>query len=124
MSNKHLEHEHETPDSWHRHGTEEGAPQHEHGAHASARALAVTFIAMTLGVAFVIIILVAYFNSYNARYRKQVEETTVLGRDVRTNRAAAVGELNQYGWIDHESVQIPIDEAMEAVVTERSGGED
>jgi len=121
MSNQHLEHEHETPDSWHRHGSEEGAPQAEHGAHASARALAITFIAMTLGVAFVIIILVAYFNSYNSRYKKQVQETTVLGDQVRAQRSTDLGKMTQYGWVDHDTVQIPIDEAMKAVVAERGG---
>lgn len=120
MSNKHLEHEHETPDSWHRHTAEEGAPQQEHASHASARALAITFIAMTLGVAFVIIVLVAYFNSYNSRYKQQVQETTVLGDKVRAERAADLGKLTQYGWVDHDNVQIPIDDAMKAVVAERS----
>lgn len=122
MSNTHLEHEHETPDSWHRHATDDGAPQQEHGAHASARALSIAFITMTLGVAFVIIVLIAYFNSYNSRYKKQVQETTILGDEVRAQRAADLGTLTQYGRIDAENYQIPIDVAMQAVVTERNQG--
>jgi len=121
MTNQELEHAHETPDSWHRHNTEEGAAQHEQGAHASARALAITFIAMTLGVAFVIIVLMAYFNSYNARFKEQVQETTTLGEPVRQQHAADLGVLNSYKWIDPDTVKIPIDQAMEAVVKQENG---
>jgi len=121
MTNQELERTHETPDSWHRHKTEEGVSQHEHGAHASARALAITFIAMTLGVAFVIIVLMAYFNSYNARFKEQVQETTTLGEPVRQQHAADLGVLNSSKWIDPDTVKIPIDQAMEAVVKQENG---
>jgi uncharacterized protein HemX len=121
MSNQELEHVQETPDSWHRHGNEEGAPQNEHGAHASARALAITFIAMTLGVAFVIIILMAYFNSYNARFKEQVQETTTLGEPVRVQHAADLAELQSYKWVDQDTIKIPIDQAMKAVVEQGNG---
>jgi len=118
MTNPDNSHEQHT-DEWFRHTAEEGVPQHEHGAHASARALAITFIAMVLGVAFTIIVLVAYFNSYNSRFKMDVQETTSIGDEARSMRAEANGNLEQYRWIDHESVQVPIDEAMKAVVAER-----
>lgn len=114
------DHSHEQhTDDWFRHSTGEGAPQHEHGAHASARALAITFIAMVLGVTFTIIVLVAYFNSYNSRFKMKVQETTTLGDAARQMRSKALGEINQYRWVDHNNVQIPIDEAMKSVVAER-----
>ena len=48
-------------DAWHQHSTAEGMPQHEHGAHASAKALGLTFITMVVGVIVVILILVPIF---------------------------------------------------------------
>ena len=122
MTNQHLEHEHEKPDDWFRHSSEEGAPQGEHGSHASARALAITFIAMTLGVAFTIVVLIAFFNSYSSRFKESVQETTTLGNEVRQMKATAQGELQQYGWVDHDRVQIPIDKAMKEVVAEKANG--
>ncbi len=122
MSNQELEQVHETLDPWHRHSEDEGAPQPEHGAHVSARALAITFIAMTLGVAFVIIVLMAYFNSYNARFTEQVRETTILGEPVRQQHAADLEVLESYKWVDQETVKIPIDQAMKAVIEQQGNG--
>lgn len=63
-------------DNWHQHTTAEGAPQEEHGAQASAKALGLTFIFMVLGVLFVIIVLKVYFDSYMSSYRAKINENT------------------------------------------------
>lgn len=94
-------------DQWHQHTAAEGAPQEEHAAQASAKALGLTFIGMTLGVLFVIIVLVVYFQNYMSNYRTMINENT---------EAAAIS------WIEKQEVlskiDEPIDAAMEAVIAE------
>lgn len=63
-------------DQWHQHTSDEGMPQEEHTAQASAKALGLTFIGMTLGVLFVIIVLVVYFQNYMSNYKSQINEDT------------------------------------------------
>jgi len=63
-------------DNWHQHSNAEGKPQEEHGSQASAKALGLTFIAMTLGVLLVIIVLKVYFDSYMSSYKAKIEENT------------------------------------------------
>ncbi len=74
-------------DNWHHHTTEEGVPQEEHTAQASAKALGLTFIFMVLGVLFVIIVLKVYFDSYMSSYKAKIEENTTA--------AAQTWELKQ-----------------------------
>lgn len=68
-------------DHWHQHSNAEGMPQEEHGAQASAKALGLTFIAMTLGVLLVIIVLKVYFDSYMSSYRAKIEENTTAAAE-------------------------------------------
>ena len=63
-------------DQWHQHSSDEGMPQTEHAAAASPKALGLTFIAMTLGVLFVIIVLKVYFDSYMSSYKSKINEHT------------------------------------------------
>lgn len=121
MSNQKLEHQHETPDAWHRHLPGEGQGQHEHGSHASPKAMLVTLIAMVFGTLFVVLVLMAFFNSYTSQYKASVEETTSIGAVARNNRAAALGALESWGWVDHDRVRMPIEQAMQQVVAERGG---
>jgi hypothetical protein len=67
-------------DQWHQHTAAEGKPQEEHGAQASAKALGLTFIGMTLGVLAVIILLKVYFDSYMDSYRSKVNENTAAAQ--------------------------------------------
>lgn len=85
-------------DNWHQHSAAEGAPQAEHGSQASAKALGLTFIAMTLGVLLVIIVLKVYFDSYMSSYRAKVEENTTAAaetwqwkQDMLSEMAPSVG---------------------------------
>ncbi|MEX0877163.1 MAG: hypothetical protein WD114_06860 [Phycisphaerales bacterium] len=94
-------------DQWHRHTPEEGVPQHEHGSHASAKALGITFIAITLGVLFVIIILKVYFDSYMDAYRSEINET---------NTAAAVSWGEKQEILSEMAPYIP--DAAESVIAE------
>lgn len=120
MSNQHLDHEHAQPDSWHRHTPDEGGWQEEHGAHASPKALAMTFVAMVLGVVFTVVVLIVFFENYTSKFKVSVEETTEIGELARLDKSKALGRLNQGGWLDSDSVQIPIDRAMERVVAKRA----
>ena len=88
-------------DQWHQHSTEEGAPQQEHAAQASAKALGLTFIGMTLGVLFVIIVLVVYFQNYMSNYKAMVNENT--------EAAAAT-------WNEKQEVFAKVDATAEAAI--------
>lgn len=63
-------------DNWHQHSADEGMPQEEHGAQASAKALGFTIIGMVLGVLLVIIVLKVYFDSYMSKYEAKINEGT------------------------------------------------
>lgn len=115
-----LEHQHESPDAWHRHTSGEGHSQHEHGAHANPKVLLVTLIAMVFGTLFVVLVLMAFFNTYTSRFKTAMEESTSIGQPAREARAAATGALSSWGWTPANTLRMPIDQAMEAVVLERS----
>ena len=63
-------------DNWHQHTAEEGMPQEEHGAQASAKVLGLTFIGLIIGVLAVILILYVYFDNYMDNYRAKINEDT------------------------------------------------
>jgi len=94
-------------DQWHQHSPAEGAPQEEHAAQASAKALGLTFIAMTLGVLFVIIVLVVYFKTYMSNYKSQINESTT---------AAAITWEYKKGELD--ALEQPVQDAIDRVVAE------
>ena len=110
----------ERPDEWHQHSPEEGAPQIEHGAHATPTVLAITFVAMVLGVAAVVLILVVYFNSYVSRVKAEKQEGVGLSEAFETYRADSIAHLEGYGWTDPASgrVHVPIEMGMEQVIAE------
>ncbi len=94
-------------DQWHRHTDEEGRPMHEHGAHTSAKALGFTFIAMTLGVLLVIIVLKVYFDSYISSYKAKIDENTSGAKAAWIHKQDVLGRMAPY-----------IPRASEAVVAE------
>mgnify|MGYP003571154332 CR=1 FL=1 len=107
---------HTEPDDWHQHTPDEGAPQVEHTAAANPTALAITFIAMILGVAFVIVVLVAYFNNYVSTIKAEKQEGVTIAEPFEASKAEALAHLNAYGWVDHQTVHIPVSDAMDRVV--------
>lgn len=94
-------------DQWHQHSSAEGMPQEEHGAQASAKALGLTFIGMTLGVLFVIIILVVYFQNYMSNYKSQINEDTKAAEVSWNEKNEIMGNINP-----------SVDAAMELVIAE------
>ena len=112
---------HDAHDAWHRHTADEGRPQHEHAAHVSATGLGLTLLGIVFGVVFVILVLVAYFNSYTTTYKAQKMEGVPATRaEYAAGRSAAEQRLRETGWIDRASgtVYRPLDEAMDRVVAE------
>ena len=107
---------HTEPDEWHQHSPDEGAPQIEHGAHANPTALAITFVAMILGVAFVIVVLVAYFNNYVSTIKAEKQEGVTIAEPFEASKAEALAHLNAYGWVDHQTVHVPVSNAMDQVI--------
>ncbi len=94
-------------DQWHQHSADEGVPQEEHTAQASAKALGLTFIAMTLGVLIVIGVLVVYFQNYMSNYRTMINENT--------QGAAAA---SAYRDAELASIKEPVEGAIDAVINE------
>jgi hypothetical protein len=112
-------------DAWHQHSTAEGMPQHEHGAHASAKALGLTFITMVVGVIVVILILIAYFNSYVSSTKARLQEGTAMMAPAFNAKVAARSQLESFGWVDQSAgtVRVPLPNAIDRVVDEyRSTG--
>src|SRR5690606_28194427 len=102
-------------DAWHQHTAAEGVPQHEHGAHTSAKALGLTFIIMVFGVIAVILVLVLYFNSYVSGYKARQQETTAMMEPAFNAKIAARKQLEEFGWADANAgtVRIPLDRAID-----------
>lgn len=109
---------HEHPDEWHRHTPAEGRPQHEHGSKIDPVALGVTFAIIVVTVLALTGGLYVYFRHYTVQMKQQRVETTVWARDYAQTRAAAEAQMQTYRWVDHERVGIPIDQAMERVLSE------
>jgi hypothetical protein len=106
-------------DSWHHHDAAEGLPQHEHGSKVSPTALGITFVAMTLGVVFTILVLVAYYNSYKTAYVSGKQEGLLTARaEYETTRDQALARQREYGWVDRAAgtVHTPIEDAARRVV--------
>lgn len=108
-------------DDWHQHTPDEGVPQAEHGSTASPTALGVTLLAIVFGVAFVIVILTAYFQSYTDRYKAEKQEGIPAARgQYLTARSAAEARLREAGVVNREEgvYRLPLDRAIELVTNE------
>jgi hypothetical protein len=104
-------------DAYHDHSND-AAPQEAHADVASPKAMGITLILMVLGVLAVIIILVAYFDSYMSKYKAQVNETSALSAPTWEEKQAVLAKLDTYGWVDSETARQPIDLAIEQVIAE------
>lgn len=108
-------------DDWHQHTPEEGVPQEEHGSTVSSNALGITMLAIIFGVAFVIIILTAYFQHYTDTYKAEKQEGIPAARaDYITARATAESRLGSAGAVNRDTgvFRIPMDRAAELVASE------
>jgi hypothetical protein len=99
--------EHAGHDDWHQHDASEGAPQQEHAAQASAKAMGLTIIGMTLGVLAVIFILVIYFQNYMSGYKAMINENTEGAAAASVYRESELAKIKE-----------PVEGAIEAVIAE------
>ena len=113
-----LPQEHEHPDTWHRHSAEEGVPQGEHTATASATSLLVSFFVLIMSVFVIVGLLVVFFNHFAWQTRAAREETTVMSADANATKERIAKEQNEYGFVaDKPGVyRIPVSDAMDRVV--------
>ncbi len=105
-------------DQWHAHTADEGAPQQEHGSHVSPKWLALTLIGMVLGVLFVIIVLVVYFNNFMSNYKASINETSI---DAEASYYAKEEARTKLSDPSAGAVLISIDDAMDLVVADYEG---
>ena len=103
-------------DTYHEHTPDEGAPMPEHGSHVSPKMLGITLIVMVLGVLIVILGLVVYFDSYMSSYRAEANESDELSAATWEEIQDKKASLEEYAWIDNETVRIPLDEAADRVL--------
>jgi hypothetical protein len=117
-----LSHEHEHPDSWHRHSSDEGTPQGEHTAVASATSLLVSFFVLTMSVFLTVGLLIVFFNHFAWQARAEREETTTLAAEFGQIKAQIEKEQGEYGFVpDKPGVyRIPVTQAMDRVIAKYS----
>lgn len=112
---------HEQPDEWHKHTTDEPAPQAEHGSHAKPFILAATAFVIVVGVFAMIGITWVYYNSYVAHMRRTVIETNEAMVLSEQERVAAMSLLTSGGVTgqgDQAQTFGPIDQAINSVIQE------
>ena|SRR5688572_19034472 len=115
----HTEPKYEKPDAWHRHTAAEGAPQPEHGAIANPGMLAIAFFLMVGALAATVGIIKLYFYAHLSTLRAEKMETTAPAEDWYKYRYTDTPQIFEtFGWVDHETVRIPLDAAMQKVVQE------
>jgi hypothetical protein len=91
---------------------------HAHGEVANPKALIITFLALTFGVVFVVLVLAVYHNAYTSRLKATNQEGwTADARETFTIRSGAMSHLQTYGAVDG-SFHIPVDVAADLVVAE------
>lgn len=114
-------------DDWHQHTRDEGVPQVEHGEHVSTKGLAVVGLSIVFGVVFVILVLFLYFDWYVTRVAQERQEgVAAVVADPLSRRTQAEEALRgRPAWIDRDAgtVSIPLDAAIEKVLTEYGAGE-
>jgi len=103
----------------------EAPPQDANAEVANPRALAATFVAMTLGVTVVVVVLVIYFNSYTSRLTAQkAEGWQGVAATREAQEAVDLNQLNgapQWASQAEGTVAIPARQAMDLVVDQYRG---
>jgi len=113
----------DTNDAYHTHTADEGVPMQEHGSQVSPKMLGITLIVMVLGVLIVILGLVVYFDSYMSSYRAEANESDELSAATWEEIQDKKASLEEYAWIDDQTVRIPLSEASERVLAQYGGDE-
>ncbi len=113
-----LPHEHEQPDAWHRHSSDEGMPREEHGARVNPVALFVALILMGVFTAGASIVTVIYYVQHTSSLKQELRETTNSAAQQIEYRADAMNLQDNFAWEDTQAgtVRIPISQAMDRVV--------
>lgn len=117
----HTESTHSELDAWHQHPAAEGMPQVEHGAHAKFSVLLVTFVVITVAtVAFSVGIGVYSLGQMDKLVaEREAEGLEAVAPEAAAYKHAALAEQSGYGWTDEGNVKLPIDQAMELVISEQ-----
>lgn len=108
---------HQHADSWHHHTAAEGVPQHEHLAVINTMSLAKWFVILVVALVTVIIVISVYFTSAVTRMKAARIETNALSAEVSHEKARTAAILSTGKDPQGVSVQLPIDQAMDRVVT-------
>lgn len=113
----------ETPDAWHQHTAEEGAPQEEHGARVNPVGAGLTLLGIVFSFVFLLLVVMLYFESYTTRIKAERNEqvTAEQRTEFVTLRSEAQTRLAQpAGWIDRDAgtVRLPLDRATQLVIDE------
>lgn len=119
-----LPHEHHEPDSWHRHTSDEGLPQVEHGSRVNVTTLSIVFVAMTLFMVVSVAALIVYFDRHTRDVRQQGLETTTEATEYALPyRQQATDQLGGFGWsADGTHVRLPVDVAKQQIVARYGHG--
>ncbi|MCE7973536.1 MAG: hypothetical protein DYG92_04310 [Leptolyngbya sp. PLA1] len=108
---------HEHADSWHHHAPEEGRPQHEHAAVVNTMSLTRWFVLLVIALVTVIVVISVYFTSAVTRMKAQRIETNTLSADVSREKARTAAILATGKDPSGAAVQLPIEQAMDQVVS-------
>lgn len=109
---------HEEPDAWHRHTSDEGAPQAEHAANVNTLILGGVFAAIIVFIVAAITASIVYFNRHVTGLRRAQVESTVLSAEALAYRDGAEAAQRAYTWADAARgvVQLPTDVAAQRVI--------
>ena len=117
MSDHHDDHGH---DDWFRHSSDEAMPQQEHAAHVNTTAIGLTLLAIVFGVLLTVVLLSMYFVQYANTRKAEMNEGTASAEMFLTYREQSDAMLSSGGWVDRTAgtVNVPLDEAMDAVISQ------
>lgn len=115
---------HDPPDAWHDHSVDP-RPQQAHGRTLDSRAVILVGLGLFATVMIATFIVYQYYVWYTTRMlteRASVEQRMVY-TDRIENQQAALNQLGseQYLWRDHDTVLVPLDTAMDQVISTYQG---
>lgn len=116
---RHTPDQHDAPDAWHRHMSDEERPQQPHAERVNAVMVLTMGVAGMILVAGTVVAIVLYFNWYAGRLKaERFEGQTELHTGALAARAEIGAELTTYGWIDPAAgvTRISVSAATERVV--------
>lgn len=123
MSDHNDQHGH---DDWFRHSSDEALPQQEHASHVNTTAIGLTLLAIVFGVLLTVVLLSMYFVQYANTRKAEMNEGTGSAEAYIAYRDQSDAMLSSSGWVDRAAgtVNISIDDAMDAVVADYAEGND